>query len=85
MVAIGFSSYDIALNFVAFKVGQLTQILECFGVTFADNFGILVIVKDPNQLPRVTVITVIGVICGFMVIGNTIANFLAICNQLFVI
>ena len=68
---------------IAGKARQIAEILEALGIALADDFGIRVLVEDPDQLPGVAVR---GPACGsVIVILDQIADLVFIALELRVV
>ena len=56
--------------------GLVTEVFERFRIAFTDHFGIRISVKDPDQLPGISVADT--AICCCVIIGDKITDLLHI-------
>ena len=66
------------------KGGQVAQVLERLGIALADHVGVLVPVKDVDDLPGVA-IRGITITCGIIIIRNQFTDLVFIGFQLLVV
>ncbi len=64
--------------------GQITEILKCLGIAFADDIRILISIKHPDQLPGITIRGVI-IVSSRMIILGFLTNICFIRLDLFIV